>query len=212
MGHNFLLKVKVSLGYDENSLQKALSSLHDWLDHTYINELKEFNDQALTYEILAKTVYKKVKSILLDDLQSILFTVTDKESIKVDGDEKVMVIKNYKINCVHRHHNPDLTMAQNKQLYGKCSGIHGHEYKMEVGVSGPLDSYGRVLDWDELDNIVQQRLITKYDKSYLNEIMGNTSGELITELFFKDLSQDIRAPQSLALTVRETKKNSFFKV
>ena len=33
---------------------------------------------------------------------------------------------------------------------GKCNHLHGHSYRIEVTVSGPLDKLGRVIDFSEL--------------------------------------------------------------
>lgn len=33
---------------------------------------------------------------------------------------------------------------------GKCQHLHGHSYRIEVTVSGPLDSLGRVIDFSVL--------------------------------------------------------------
>jgi 6-pyruvoyltetrahydropterin/6-carboxytetrahydropterin synthase len=33
---------------------------------------------------------------------------------------------------------------------GKCEHLHGHSYRVEVSVSGPLDSLGRVVDFSDL--------------------------------------------------------------
>ena len=103
-------------------------------------------------------------------------------------------------------------MDENKQLYGKCSAIHGHEYIVEVSLAGKLSESGQVINIDRLDEIVKSRLIGPFHKTYLNDEMGNTSGELISELFYKSLAPALPETLRFDLTIRETRKNSFVKL
>src|SRR5690606_270938 len=97
------------------------------------------------------------------------------------------IYRRYKINCVHRHHNPVLSDEENVKLYGKCSSLHGHEYIIEVGLSGPLNEAGLVIPRPEMDFEVQTKLVKPYDKTFLNDKVGNTSGEIIAQHFYRVL-------------------------
>ena len=54
---------------------------------------------------------------------------------------------------------------------GPCSRLHGHEWVMEVEVSGPIDPItGMVLDFVKLKELVNTNIISKLDHQHLNEI------------------------------------------
>lgn len=53
---------------------------------------------------------------------------------------------------------------------GPCARIHGHTYRLQIGVSGFPDSSGMVLDFVELKKEIQETIISKLDHFLLNEI------------------------------------------
>ncbi len=62
----------------------------------------------------------------------------------------------------------------------KCRRLHGHSFRVEVSVAGPLDARGFVLDYGDLDAAVQP-LIDRLDHRYLNDIEGleNPTSEIL---------------------------------
>ena len=60
----------------------------------------------------------------------------------------------------------------------------------------------------KLDELVHKHILLPFDKSYLNDKLGNTSGEIIAENFYGILKAHI--PQLSQIALRETLKNSFF--
>lgn len=57
----------------------------------------------------------------------------------------------------HRVHNPSLDDETNRTLFGKCNNPngHGHNYKVEVTVKGPVDrTTGMVINLMELRDIM----------------------------------------------------------
>jgi 6-pyruvoyltetrahydropterin/6-carboxytetrahydropterin synthase len=62
---------------------------------------------------------------------------------------------------------------------GKCRNLHGHSYRLEVTVSGPLDGNGVVVDFDHLCEIVHRQVIDRWDHRDLNEVIDNPTAELL---------------------------------
>jgi len=75
---------------------------------------------------------------------------------------------------------------------GQCKKLHGHNYKLEVTVSGPINdegpSQGMIVDFQELDTIVNDRIIGHYDHSHLNDYLSNPTAEEMVEEFRKLLT------------------------
>jgi 6-pyruvoyltetrahydropterin/6-carboxytetrahydropterin synthase len=79
--------------------------------------------------------------------------------------------RRYRFSASHRLHSGDLTADQNRDLYGKCNNPHGHghDYILDVGVSGPLDrSTGRVVAVPSLDALVRDSVLRDLDHRNLN--------------------------------------------
>lgn len=62
---------------------------------------------------------------------------------------------------------------------GKCRGLHGHSYRLDVTVSGPLDANGVVVDFDDLRATVERTVVGVWDHRDLNEIIPNPTAELL---------------------------------
>ncbi len=62
---------------------------------------------------------------------------------------------------------------------GKCRNVHGHSYRLEVTVAGPLDPNGVVIDFDELRSIVEREVVLPWDHRDLNLVIDNPTAELL---------------------------------
>jgi 6-pyruvoyltetrahydropterin/6-carboxytetrahydropterin synthase len=64
--------------------------------------------------------------------------------------------------------------------------LHGHNYRVEVVVSGKLDPRGFVMDFAEMDATIMP-MIKEVDHRLLNEIAGleNPTAEIIANWFFQ---------------------------
>ena len=83
----------------------------------------------------------------------------------------VTVTRRLSFNAAHRLHNPELSAEENRVLFGKCNNPHGHghNYKLDVSVRGPIDEIsGYVIDLKLLRDLVEELLIEKLDHRNLN--------------------------------------------
>ncbi len=70
---------------------------------------------------------------------------------------------------------------------GKCRDLHGHGYRLEVSVEGPIGPQGIVLDFADVAAVVQRNVLVRYDHVYLNDIIENPTAELIAHDICKSL-------------------------
>lgn len=60
---------------------------------------------------------------------------------------------------------------------GKCRGLHGHTYTVEVGVNGEVKEQngdsdeGMVLDFGEISKVFRERIFSVCDHHYLNDAL-----------------------------------------
>jgi 6-pyruvoyltetrahydropterin/6-carboxytetrahydropterin synthase len=81
---------------------------------------------------------------------------------------------------------------------GKCRRLHGHSYTLEVAVQGRLDSRGVVLDFAELDAMVDLT-VDALDHSLLNETLDNPTAERLAHHIGESLNAQSVAWTSIRL-------------
>ena len=64
---------------------------------------------------------------------------------------------------------PDWDDEHNREVFGACVSEHGHNYVLEVTVSGPLDpDTGMIINLKQLDAVIRSRFIDCVDHRHLN--------------------------------------------
>ncbi len=79
--------------------------------------------------------------------------------------------RRYMFSASHRLHSDEMSEQENRATYGKCNNPygHGHNYMLEVTVSGPVDDEtGMVCNLADLDAFVRQQILERYDHENLN--------------------------------------------
>src|SRR5690349_18209440 len=86
---------------------------------------------------------------------------------------KAHLTRRYWFSASHRLHNDVMSMDENRATYGKCNNPygHGHNYALEVTVSGPVDrTTGMVCNLVDLDSFVHDNVIGHYEHVNLNTL------------------------------------------
>lgn len=89
---------------------------------------------------------------------------------------------------------------------GKCSRLHGHSYRLDVALDGPIQASGpatgMIVDFDVLSRIVRKAVIDVLDHTSLNDIIDNPTSENIIVWVWQRLAPQF--PQLAELTLWET--------
>jgi 6-pyruvoyltetrahydropterin/6-carboxytetrahydropterin synthase len=125
----------------------------------------------------------------------------------------VMVGRRESFNAAHQLCDPDLSDDENRRRFGKCANLHGHNYVLEVVVTGEIDqATGYVLDLKRLSDLITRRVIQDVDHRNLNTDVSWLKGcvptaENLAQAFWERLRPEL--PDGLLRSVRvwETDKN-----
>ena len=83
----------------------------------------------------------------------------------------MLITRRAEFSASHRCYNPDLTEAQNQDLYGEraSSHGHGHNYILEVTIDGEPDPVtGMVVDLKVVKEIINDHVVEVMDHRHLN--------------------------------------------
>src|SRR5512136_283461 len=95
----------------------------------------------------------------------------------------IRLTRRYRFSASHRLHSPALSERENAEVYGKCNNPHGHghDYVLEVRVSGPLDgASGRVVAVPRLDRLVEEQVLSELRHANLNLDASQIAGDIPT--------------------------------
>ena len=109
-----------------------------------------------------------------------------------------------------------MSPEENLATYGKCNNPygHGHNYIVEVTVSGHVDSStGMVCNLVDLDGFVKEQIVDRYDHTNLNMMdefqkLVPTTENLCVEIFDR-LQKGFRPAKVERVRIEETMMNSF---
>jgi 6-pyruvoyltetrahydropterin/6-carboxytetrahydropterin synthase len=129
---------------------------------------------------------------------------------------KAYMTRRYWFSASHRLHSDEMSPEENQTVYGKCNNPHGHghNYSVEVTVSGQVDQRtGMICNLVDLDRFVHENILEHFGHQNLNmlaEFQGvvPTTENLCVEIF-EVLERDFHYAQVDKIRVEETMLNSF---
>ncbi|HEX4782956.1 MAG TPA: 6-carboxytetrahydropterin synthase, partial [Candidatus Sulfotelmatobacter sp.] len=124
--------------------------------------------------------------------------------------------RRYRFSASHRLHSDKMSAEENRAIYGKCNNPygHGHNYTLEVSVSGQVDSAtGMVCNLVDLDGVVEREVLARYDLSNLNTLQEFAqvvpTTENLSMQIFEILQRGFSHAHLERVRLEETLMNSF---
>jgi 6-pyruvoyltetrahydropterin/6-carboxytetrahydropterin synthase len=131
----------------------------------------------------------------------LVFQLTPYHSYAIEDTDMahLLIAQQYDFSAAHRLHVADLSDRENREVFGKCNNPsgHGHNYCVEVAVRAAVDDTGRALPVEQLDALVDERIIEKFDHKHLNCDLDefaelNPSVENIAKVIYDTLGPAVR--------------------
>ncbi|MCB0518545.1 MAG: 6-carboxytetrahydropterin synthase [Lewinellaceae bacterium] len=128
---------------------------------------------------------------------------------------RISVFRKAHFNAAHRLHNPKWPDEKNQQVFGLCNNpsYHGHNYELEVKLSGEVDpETGYLIDLKELKDLIESQIEKRFDHKNLNidteEFKSlNPTAENICWVIWNILRSHLDEKYHLAVRLYETPRN-----
>lgn len=128
----------------------------------------------------------------------------------------VYITRKIEFSASHLYHNPAFTAEENQRVFGKCNNPHGHghNYTLEVTVSGHVDaSTGMVCNLVDLDSFVEREVLSRFDLQNLNHVqefaaLVPTTENLCIQIF-EIMQRGFARAHLERVKLEETMMNSF---
>lgn len=128
---------------------------------------------------------------------------------------RVSVFRKESFNAAHRLYNSAWSDAVNNNIFGKCAlpNYHGHNYELQVKVTGEIDAEtGYVMDMKLLSTLIQKEIIERFDHKNLNldteEFKTlNPTAENIAVVIYNLLKPHLKTDIDLQVRLYETPRN-----
>ncbi len=128
---------------------------------------------------------------------------------------RISIFRRAHFNAAHRLHVHSWPEEKNVEVFGLCnsSNFHGHNYELEVKVTGEVDPItGMLIDLKDLKDLIKIEIEDRFDHKNLNLDVKefktlNPTAENICYVIWQILSAKL--PDELDVTIRlfETPRN-----
>ncbi|MBK7340196.1 MAG: 6-carboxytetrahydropterin synthase [Saprospiraceae bacterium] len=128
---------------------------------------------------------------------------------------RVAIFRKAHFNAAHRLFHPAWDEQKNKEVFGICShpNFHGHNYELDVKVSGELDpETGILMDLKVLKELIEEHVELRYDHKNLNMDLPEfkdkiPTAENICIEIYNILREQIDPRMDLQIRLYETPRN-----
>ncbi|MFM7364488.1 MAG: 6-carboxytetrahydropterin synthase [Cuspidothrix sp.] len=172
-GHNYTLFISLAGELDEYGMVLNLSDVKqvikqevtNQLDFSYLNDVwPEFQQTLSTNENIARVIWQRLKP----HLPVVGVRLYEEPLLWADytgnGNKASLSISTH-FSAAHR-----LAPNLSPEKYGKYTRNHGHNYHLEVTVTGEMDPRtGMIIDLEDLKELVENDVVTIFDHSCIND-------------------------------------------
>lgn len=229
-GHNYVLRVRTSgVMNPADGMVVNIKTIDDFLknqivaqfDQKSINdEVPFFRDRSPSLENLVRYIRSQMQGlpseVKLEGLKLEETPTLYAEWHATYKEPKVTITRIYEFAASHRLHAPSLSNEENTALFGKCNNVagHGHNYVLEVTVSGEPDPHtGMIVGLEALDQTVNQNIVDRYDHRNLNvdlpEFEGKNPTSEVVALQIFDTLKSVMPDLLVRVRLHETARSVF---
>lgn len=140
---------------------------------------------------------------------------TDQNTLNTTVSMRISAFRKAHFNAAHRLHNPNWSAEKNQQVFGLCNNAnyHGHNYELEVKVTGEVDpETGYLIDLKVLKDLIFEEVEARFDHKNLNLDVEefkqlNPTAEHICFVIWQRLRNRLNQKFELSIRLYETPRN-----
>ena len=197
----------------QHGVDLCLKSLHQELDHRFLNEVNSLKERPFTTESLA--IYLRERAAESLPIDRVRLHERDDFFAEVWPEQNVFLGMRTRFSSAHRLHVASFSDAKNAELFGKCDNPrgHGHLYRVEATIGGNYDERSGILyDFVAFQNALRDSVEPWRDRHLDLETddfsESSSTGENIVRALWPKI--DISLNHQLArLRLWETNNNRF---
>ena len=127
---------------------------------------------------------------------------------------RISIFRKAHFNAAHRLHVDTWSEEKNQKVFGLCNSgnFHGHNYELEVKVTGEVDPVtGMLIDLKDLKDLIKEEIEDRFDHKNLNLDVEefktlNPTAENICYVIWKILDQKL-PDLDVGIRLYETPRN-----
>lgn len=128
---------------------------------------------------------------------------------------RISIVRKAHFNAAHRLYVDSWTKEKNDEVFGLCasSNYHGHNYDIEVKVTGDIDpETGMLMNLKDLKDLIKAQIEDRFDHRNLNVDVDefkdlNPSAENVCIVIHQILREHIDLKYDLHIRLYETPRN-----
>lgn len=120
------------------------------------------------------------------------------------------ITKLFHFCAAHQYGHADWSEARNLEVFGPDARVHGHNYTLEVTVTGPVDpETGFCVNLDDLQKIVHRHVLEVLDHSRFERDVPwfrdrQPSSENLVVFIWEQIEKHLQGPRLHRIRLRET--------
>ncbi|MFH1851473.1 MAG: 6-carboxytetrahydropterin synthase [Candidatus Neomarinimicrobiota bacterium] len=120
------------------------------------------------------------------------------------------ITKVFHFCAAHQYGHSDWSDERNREVFGPDARVHGHNYALEITVTGPVDpDTGFCVDLGELKQIVDENVIRQLDHAQIERDVPwfhgkQPSSENMVRFIWDEVAPRLQGPRLHRVRLRET--------
>ncbi len=118
--------------------------------------------------------------------------------------------KIFHFSAAHQYGHEDWPEEKNQEIFGADAKVHGHNYTLEITVTGPVnEETGFIVDLGHLKKVVQDEIISVLDHSQIEKEIPwfknrQPSSENLVQFIWERLNSQLKGLTLHRIRLRET--------
>tara|TARA_B100000686_G_scaffold306077_1_gene345166 strand:- start:4389 stop:4796 length:408 start_codon:yes stop_codon:yes gene_type:complete len=124
--------------------------------------------------------------------------------------KKIYLTKIFYFNAAHQYGHKDWTNKKNYEVFGPDSKVHGHNYTLEIMVTGKVnDETGFIVDLGHLKKIVNEHVIDVLDHTQFEKEVDwfsdrQPSSENLVQFIWSQIKPRLKGASLYRIRLKET--------